>query len=134
LLKPEYNLNPIAVNSKGYKHTAESIEKLKNLAKGRKHKDETKKNMSLNRKGAYNSFYSKTHTNETKALMSKTALNRTIPTKKLGMVVEITDLITRTTTVYNSIRPAAKSIDSDIKTILRREKLQNLKGINTPYL
>jgi hypothetical protein len=35
--------------------------------------------------------------------------------------------------VYSSIRKAAESINSDIKTILRREKIQTEKGINTPY-
>ena len=35
--KPEYNLNPLAGNSKGYKHTPESIENLRKTALGRKH-------------------------------------------------------------------------------------------------
>jgi len=37
LLKPDYNLNPIAGNSKGYKHDSNTIKFFKNLAKGRKH-------------------------------------------------------------------------------------------------
>lgn len=57
LLNPEYNINPIAGNSKGYKHTEESIEKMKKLAKGRKHSEEVKQAMSLNRKGENNSFF-----------------------------------------------------------------------------
>ena len=47
--------------------------------------------------------------------------------------MEITDLISGNTEVFSSIRKAAKSINSDIKTILRREKLQILKGDETAY-
>lgn len=50
-LLPEYNLNPFAGNSKGYKHTQESIEKMRYLALGRKHTEEVKKSMSENRSG-----------------------------------------------------------------------------------
>lgn len=50
-----------------------------------------------------------------------------------GILVEILDIETDITTTFNSIRSAADSIGSDIKTILRREKSQLAKGINTPY-
>lgn len=46
LLKPDYNLNPLAGNSKGYKHTLESLEKMKN----RVISSETKTKMSLSAK------------------------------------------------------------------------------------
>ena len=52
---------------------------------------------------------------------------------KLGVEVEITDLETKLTTTYESIRKAAKDINSDIKSLSRREKSQRGKGINTPY-
>jgi hypothetical protein len=48
--KPEYNLNPLAGNSKNYKHIPESIEKKRNAASGRKHKDDIRKLISKNRK------------------------------------------------------------------------------------
>jgi hypothetical protein len=57
-------------------------------------------------------------------------MNRFVITR---LEVEITDLETKITTVYKSIRNAAESINSDIKTLLRREKSQLEKGINTPY-
>jgi group I intron endonuclease len=41
-LKPEYNINPIAGSTKGYKHTIESIEKMREVALGRKHTEEVK--------------------------------------------------------------------------------------------
>lgn len=50
-----------------------------------------------------------------------------------GIEVEITDLVSKITTVYSTIRKAALAIHSEIKTILRREKSQNEKGINTLY-
>ena len=50
--------------------------------------------------------------------------------------VEISELENKITTVYFSIRKAAKAINYDIKTIIRREKKQTKKiekGENTPY-
>lgn len=110
---------------------------MRGLAKGRKHTQETKKSMSINRKGENNSFFNKTHTLFSKTLMKKAALNRegNRPNNP-GMEVEITDLLSRSTSVYPSIRSAAKAINSDIKTILRREKAQIVKGValaSTPY-
>jgi len=112
---------------------------MKNSAKGRKHTEDTKKSMSSlskNRKGENNSFYGKVHTVKSRLLMKEIALNRTSPNNP-GIEVEITDLENKTTTVYNSIRKAALAINSDIKTILllrrRREKVQLVKGFNSPY-
>ncbi len=65
-------------------------------------------------------------------------LLKTVTTKRnkssiFGIEVEITDIETKIITLYKSIRKAAKAINSDIKTILRREKLQKFKNISTPY-
>jgi hypothetical protein len=49
LLKPEYNLNPVAGSSKGYVHTPESIAKIKN----RLITEETKLKMSESAKGRF---------------------------------------------------------------------------------
>jgi len=132
LLKPEYNLSLNAGNTKGYKHNQESIDKMREAASGRNHTEEVKREMSESRWGKNNSFFGKTHSEEALALIRAAALNReksSVP----GMEVEITDLQTKLTTTYDSIRKAADAIDSDIKTILRREKSQLTKGINTPY-
>jgi group I intron endonuclease len=133
--KPEYNLNPLAGNSKGYKHTPESIEKMRKAALGRKHKDEIRKLMSENRKKENNPFYGKRHTLKSLNLIKVAAKNRlNLPNSNTrSLEVEITDLETKTTTVYFSIRKAAKAINSELKTILRREKQQIEKGENTPY-
>jgi group I intron endonuclease len=99
---------------------------------GRKHTEEVKQNMSNARKSINNPFYGKTHTKKSLALMKAAALIR-LKSPVKGIKVEITDLETKLTTVYDSIRKAALAINSDIKTILRREKSQIKKGINTPY-
>lgn len=131
-IKPEYNINLIAGSNKGYKHTDEAIEKMRNLAIGRKHTDEVKAHMSETRRGENNSFYNKKHSSDTSLRRKNIAQNRKhIPVK--GLEVEVTDLDTKTTNVFNSIREAAKFLKSDIKTILRREAFQLEKGINTPY-
>jgi len=132
LFKPEYNTNPIAGSSKGYTHTVESLEKMRDAALGKKHSDLTKKAMSDSRKGEKNPFYGKTHLLESLDLI-KSAANKRVITPVTGIKVEITDLESKTTTFYDSIRKAAQFINSDIKTILRREKTQLEKGINTPY-
>lgn len=132
ILKPEYNTNPNAGNSKGYKHTKESLDKMRNLALGRTHTEEVKRTMSENRRNENNPFFGKKHSSETIQKFKELASNREyLPVP--GVEVEITDLETKITTVYTSIRKAAIAINSDIKTILRREKSQNEKGINTPY-
>lgn len=131
-LNPEYNINPVAGNSKGYKHKLESIDKMRNAALGRLHTDEVKLAMSESRKNENNPFYGKKHSLDSIALMkSAAALRKDLPVP--GIEVEVTDLTTKITTIYDSIRKAASAIDSDIKTILRREKIQNEKGINMPY-
>ena len=103
-----------------------------NIALGRKHSEETKQFMSESRKGVNNPFYGKTHSEKSLALLRVAAKNR----KKLpvpGIEVEITDLESNITTTYESIRKAASAINSDIKSLSRREKSQIKKGINTPY-
>jgi group I intron endonuclease len=132
LLKPEYNINIIANSTKGYKHTIESINKIRKAALGRKHTDKVKELMSLSRRGLANPFFGKSHNKKTLALL-KAAASKRVNLPSTAFEVEITDLNTKITTVYDSIRKAALAINSDIKTILRREKSQLKKGVNTPY-
>lgn len=115
LLQPEYNICKVAGVYAGYKHS-----------------EEIRREMSESRRGINNSFFGKTHTDETKSIISAERRNRLVPPVP-GILVEILDIETDITTTFNSIRSAADSIGSDIKTILRREKSQLAKGINTPY-
>ena len=132
MLNPKYNLNRLAGNSSGYIHTPESIEKIRTFALGRKHNEKVKKLMSESRKGVNNNFFGKKHITESIDIMRAAALKRT-KLSKPGIEVEILDLETKLTTTYESIRKAAKAINSDIKSLSRREKSQGEKGINTPY-
>lgn len=135
LLKPEYNLNPTAGSSKGYKHTEESLSKIKNRIISK----ETKENMRqsakerLYREGKKGPFENKKHTEESLALLRAIAQNREshpVP----GLKVQVTDLETDITTIYNSIRAAVAALNSDIKTILRREKNQITKPYRGRYI
>ena len=124
----------MAGNTLGYKHTPESLKKMRN----RKILEETRLKMSqsaklrLEREGKLSHFEGKQHTPESLNLIRAAALNRT-KLNKPGVEVEITDIETKLTTTYESIRKAAKAINSDIKSLSRREKSQLEKGINTLY-
>jgi group I intron endonuclease len=131
-LKPAYNINLIAGSSKGYKHSEESLAKIRDASLDRKHSIEIRKAMRDNRNGEKNPFYGKSHSLSSIALLKKAAANRVNP-PVAGIEVEITDLETKITTTYESIRKAANAINSDIKSIIRREKSQLENGINTPY-
>jgi len=95
---------------------------MREAASGRNHTEEVKREMSESRWGKNNSFFGKTHSEEALALIRAAALNReksSVP----GMEVEITDLQTKLTTTYDSVRKAADAINSDIKTILLVKRL-----------
>jgi group I intron endonuclease len=142
-LKPEYNISltagapmtgrnhseltkvKISEGHKGKILLEETKAKMAAAALGRQHHEETIGKMRAAKLG-------KTHTEETRAKLRAAALNREKPAVP-GIRVEITDLQTKLTTTYDSIRKAADAINSDIKTILNREKSQLTKGINTPY-
>ena len=53
--------------------------------------------------------------------------------KQPGIEIEIKIIENNILTVFSSIRKTAISINSDIKTNLRKEKLDSEKGIRTPY-
>lgn len=54
---------------------------------------------------------------------------KTPKSKNCGIKVEVTDSETNITITYDSIRKAADALNSDIKTLLRREK----KGVTKLY-
>lgn len=89
--------------------------------------------MSDNRKGENGSFFGKSHTEETKAKLREKALNRTkLP--RPGNEVEVLDLKTNQTTIYNSLRDAVKGLDTHLSTLLRREKKGNAKPFRGRYV
>ena len=132
-LKPAYNILTQADNSAGFKHSTESIELMRQKALGRKHSEEVRKAMSDNRKGENGSFFGKIHSEETKAKLKEIALNRT-KLHRPGNVVDVLDLKTNQTTIYNSIRDAVKGLDTHLSTLLRREKKGNTKPFRGRYV
>jgi hypothetical protein len=103
-----YNTNPIAGNSKGFKHTPEVIEWMRFKALGRKHSEETKLKMSISRIGR----------------------EPTTP----GLEVEITNIETNLISKYRSIRQAAQAIGVHNTSLLAYVKnLSQNKVKNTIY-
>lgn len=89
--------------------------------------------MSNSCKWVNNPFLCKIYSNKSLVLIKAAALNRrSVPISSIE--VEVINLYINITTVYKSIHKAAIAINSDIKTILRREKnkkkLFNIKYIN----
>jgi group I intron endonuclease len=84
---PQYNILNIAGSSLGFKQSEETKLKISKALKGiytgdksalfgRFHTEETKKIMSLSKKGENNPLYGKTHNEDTKEVMRQRALNR----------------------------------------------------------
>lgn len=122
--KPKYNILKLAANSLGFKHTKKTKNILSKLAKGRKLSLEVKQRMSENRKGNKDSFFGRKHTELTKSILREFARNR-IKDPKTGFVVEVTDILTNTTKTYKSIREAAKSLNTNMITLISREKINH---------
>ena len=87
IIKPVYNTLKIAGSSSGYKHTQESKDKrslnlkgkytgINSPLYGRTHTEQTKELMSSMKKGQNNNFYGKTHTDETRELIRQKAIGR----------------------------------------------------------
>lgn len=79
------------------------------------------------------SSFGRVTTEETKAKLSALALTRTYPHGK-AILVEVKDVETNITTTYDSIRKAAIALNSDIKTILRREQNNITKSYRGRYI
>lgn len=86
-LKPQYNMLKIAGNSLNFKHSEETKAKISKALKGiyikeksalfgRTHTEETKNLMSLKKAKENNPFFGKLHSEKTKELMKQSALGR----------------------------------------------------------
>ena len=80
--------------------------------------------MSESRQDENNPFFSLSHTDKAKDNIATVMMGKT---NKPSLSVTIKDLITDKESSYSSIRNAAKALNSDIKTIIRRE------GSDKPY-
>ncbi len=114
-LKPEYNILKVAGSTLGYKHTEETLAKLR----GRKFSPETLAKMR-NRK------LTEEHKRKIGIAMKAAVTEFNVTTK--GMKVLVLDLETNTQEEYPSIRSAAASLNTHMETIRRSIKK------NVPYL
>ncbi len=107
LVKPEYNILEKAGSSFGYKHTEETKDKMKARAIGRIFSAETRAKLRAS---------AISRTDETKA---KHRTHLAIINLSKGEKVEVTNIKTKTTTVFESIRKAAIELNTN-HTALRR--------------
>jgi group I intron endonuclease len=105
LLQPEYNILKIAGSSLGYQHSEEAKKKISEAKKNMT--EETKKRISEAHLG-------KNHSEETRKKISEAHIGREPTT---GIKVEVTDIKTNITTIYESIVKAAKGLGVNVKTL-----------------
>ena len=107
--KPLYNILRNAGNSAGYIHTERGKEKISKAIIGKERSEEVRKEISKRQTGFSNTFFGKRHTEEAKALIRTARLNR-VKDPKPGFKVEVLDTLTNTSTIYKSLRAAAKAL------------------------
>jgi len=130
LLKPKYNILTTAGSRLGHIHSEEARLRMSNSSKGRKFSEETKKLLSLAKKGMNNPNFGKTHSEETKALISlaklgKSVLSDTMKSKMsidMGTPLKVLDLKTNETSMYSSITKAAEAMGVSQAAISKRFK------------
>lgn len=140
-LNPEYNILKVAGSLFGYKHTTESLQKMSEIAKNRSeetiaklrtaalgktyiHTVETKdkiREMMLGRK----------HSDETKEKLKIIQRNRINPPVK-GTNVQVKDILTGETIIYDSLRNAGKGLNSNHRSI--KNNLDNGKLFRNRYI
>ena len=126
LLNPEYNILKVAGSLFGYKHTPESLDKMREIALNRS--DETKAKLREAALGkTYNhteetkiklrdAILGKNHSEETKEKLRIIQSNRTkhpVP----GFKIEVKDLETGQTFIYDSMRTAGKELNSNHRSL-----------------
>ena len=119
LFKPEYNILKTAGSSLGFKHSEETLKKLRN----RKHSEETKAKMSdtakkIDHSGRYKS--GENHPNFGQKVEGS---------GKPSQQIEVFDFQEKTTTYYNSMGEAAKALNISSHNIIRNYILRNQKKL-----
>lgn len=109
LLLPYYNVLKQGYSSIGYKHTEATKQMLSELAKNRRHSDQTKALISRALVGENNPFYNKTHSVDSKLRMIEA--NSAYPVYVYNSYREL--LI-----IFHSVKTLAKLINSNHSTIV----------------
>jgi group I intron endonuclease len=130
LLKPKYNILTTAGSRLGYIHSEEARVKMSNSSKGRKFSEDTKKLLSLAKKGMNNPDFGKTHGKEKRALITLAKLGKSVLSESMkskmsidsGTSLRVLDLITNETSVYPSITKAAEGMGVSQAAISKRFK------------
>jgi group I intron endonuclease len=108
-LLPYYNVLKQGYSSLGYKHTEDTKQLLKELAKNRVHSDKTKSLISRSLIGENNPFYNKNHSIESKLRMIEA---------NSAFSVYIYNSLKELLVIYPSVGTLAKSINSNHSTII----------------
>jgi group I intron endonuclease len=126
LLKPEYNILAKAGSCLGFKHSAETKQKMREaehsgrFKKGHQHAEETKTKISEAHMG-------RKHTEET--LVKFIGRNRPAGAGRPGQKIEVFDKETNLTTTFDSFSAAATALD------IRQEAIKNYlaRNLQKPY-
>jgi|SRR5690349_2929303 group I intron endonuclease len=116
---PKYNVLKVAGSTLGYKHTEETKAKFKNRKFAADHLEKLKAHLTeLNR-------------TERQRLAARERMLKINEAK--GLKVEVTDLRTNETLIYNSLRKAAEALNTDYKSLRYNENKQKERGTIVPF-
>lgn len=127
LLKPEYNILQIAGSPVGYKHSEESLEKMRIRSNSQEHKEHLKKLHAETRTKRLEHLKSHNASEEQRSKSRERLLEYN---KSLAHKVEILDTKNNETTSYYSIREAARAIGCSHSLIINALKKLKEKGVN----
>jgi group I intron endonuclease len=117
-ITPSYNILTIAGSWLGNKHLEETKQKISTTIKGRNHRLKTKLNISLARQKEDNPFYGRTHSLESKTIMSAYQSTRIVDPNP-GISINVLSSNNNLLFTFKSIRETAKHFKADTRTINR---------------
>uniref|UniRef100_UPI0030E0E404 hypothetical protein n=1 Tax=Dematophora necatrix TaxID=2751867 RepID=UPI0030E0E404 len=115
---PEYNILKIAGSTLGYKHTEETLAKFKERKLTPNHLEKLRAHLMI--------------LNQSEKLRSGARERMLKLNEAKGIKVEVTDIRTNETTIYKSLRDAAKALNTDLKAMHYNERIQKERGISVP--